>query len=90
MPRKATKTRKTAKKAAPAVVRQLRAEYGTITKAYHKAGKAAFGKPANSAAKREYNTIKQPTVPSATSSAAPRESNRHPASKVKSQLRRSS
>jgi hypothetical protein len=59
MPRKATKTRKTAKKAAPAVVRQLRAEYGTITKAYHKAGKAAFGKPANSAAKREYNTIKR-------------------------------
>ena len=59
MPRKATKSRKSTKKAAPAVVRQLRAEYGTIKRAYHKAGKAAFGKPANSAAKREYHQLKR-------------------------------
>lgn len=56
MPRKATKK---TKNAAPAVVRQLRAEYGTLKRAYHKAGKAAFGKPANSAAKREYAQVKR-------------------------------
>jgi hypothetical protein len=59
MPRKATQSRKSHKKAAPSVVRQLRAEYGTIKRAYHKAGKAAFGKPANSTAKREYHQLKR-------------------------------
>lgn len=59
MPRKATKSRKSTKKAAPAVVRQLRSEYGVVKKAYHKAGKAAFGKPSNSVAKREYATLKR-------------------------------
>jgi hypothetical protein len=57
MPRKASK--KAHKKAAPSVIRQLRAEYAPIKKAYHKAGKAAFGKPANSAAKREYHQLKR-------------------------------
>jgi hypothetical protein len=57
MPRKTAK--KSTRKAAPAVVRQLRAEYGTVKRAYHKAGKAAFGKPANSTAKREYGQIKR-------------------------------
>jgi len=59
MPRKTTKTRKTTKKAAPSIIRQLRAEYGTAQRAYRKAGKAAFGKPANSAAKREYHASKR-------------------------------
>jgi len=49
---------KSHRKAAPSVVRQLRSEYGTVKRAYHKAGKAAFGKPANSAAKREYHTLR--------------------------------
>ena len=59
MPRKATKSRKSSKKAAPSVIRQLRAEYEPLKKAYHKAGKAAFGKPANSKAKREYALLKR-------------------------------
>lgn len=58
MPRKSTK-KKHAKKAAKSVVRELRSEYGTLKRAYHKAGKAAFGKPANSAAKRQYHQIKR-------------------------------
>ena len=59
MPRKAVKSRKSAKKAAPSVIRQLRADYGSLKRAYHKAGKAAFGKPAKSAAKKEYNVVKR-------------------------------
>ena len=56
MPRKTTKS---TKKNAPAVVRQLRLEYGKIKKAYRTAGKKAFGKPANSVAKREYSELKR-------------------------------
>jgi hypothetical protein len=56
MPRKTVKSRK---KAAPSVIRQLRAEYGSLRRSYHNAGKAAFGKPANSAAKKEYNRVKR-------------------------------
>ena len=59
MPRKVVKSRKSSKKATPSVIRQLRADYGTLKRAYHKAGKAAFGKPANSAAKREYHQVKR-------------------------------
>jgi len=59
MPRKAAKSRKSHKKASPSVVRELRSEYGTLKRAYHKAGKAAFGKPANSKAKKEYAQVKR-------------------------------
>ena len=59
MPRKTIKSRKSSKKAAPSVIRQLRAEYAPIKKAYHAAGKKAFGKPANSTAQREYATLKR-------------------------------
>jgi uncharacterized protein YukE len=68
MTRKATKTKKksvkksakkSVRKASPSVIGQLRKEYGKVKRAYKGAGKAAFGKPANSAAKREYATIKR-------------------------------
>jgi len=52
------KTKKT-KKASPSTVRSLRSEYGIIKRAYHKAGKAAFGKPAHSTAKKEYAQLKR-------------------------------
>jgi preprotein translocase subunit Sec63 len=56
MPRKSTKSHR---KASPAIVRELRAEYVTLKRAYHKAGKAAFGKPANSKAKKEYAQVQR-------------------------------
>jgi hypothetical protein len=55
MPRKTSKARK----ASPSVIRQLRADYAPLKRAYHKLGKAAFGKPANSAVKKEYALVKR-------------------------------
>lgn len=41
-----------------AKVAALRREYNAANRAYHKAGKAAFGKPAGSAAKKTYRAAK--------------------------------
>ena len=57
MARKATKTR-AHKTASRTEVKETRHEYDVLKRAYHKAGKAAFGKPENSVAKREYKQIK--------------------------------
>ena len=53
MPRKSTK------RTSPAAVKAARSEYSTIKRAYHKAGKAAFGKPGSSAVKRDYAALKR-------------------------------
>ena len=44
--------------ATAAQVKSLRSDYSKAKSAYHKAGKAAFGKPANSTAKKEYKTAR--------------------------------
>jgi hypothetical protein len=41
------------------LVLAARREYGTLTRAYHKAGKKAMGKPERSAAKKEYRQIQR-------------------------------
>jgi hypothetical protein len=40
-------------------VKTLRREYTTLKRAYHKAGRAALGKPSGSKAKRDYQEIKR-------------------------------
>lgn len=37
----------------------LRREYNAANREYHRTGKKAFGKPANSAAKKEYRAAKR-------------------------------
>lgn len=41
------------------LVRNTRREYDTLTRAFHKAGRAAFGKPESSKAKRDYREIQK-------------------------------
>ena len=41
------------------LVRKIRREYETLKRAYHKAGRAAMGKPSGSRAKRDYREIKR-------------------------------
>jgi hypothetical protein len=40
-------------------VKTLRREYGTLKRAYHKAGRAAVGKPSGSKSQRDYREIKR-------------------------------
>ena len=42
-----------------AQIASTRREYGKLKRAYHKAGKKAFGKPEKSTVKREYRLIKR-------------------------------
>ena len=51
--------RKSKKRSRPAVVKAARSEYSKVKRAYHTAGKAAFGKPSNSAVKRDYHALKR-------------------------------
>jgi len=41
------------------LINAARREYGKVKRAYHAAGKKAFGKPANSKVKKEYRAIKR-------------------------------
>jgi hypothetical protein len=41
------------------IIAQARREYGTLTRAYHKAGKKAMGKPERSAVKKDYRQIQR-------------------------------
>jgi hypothetical protein len=49
--------RKTTRKSSSEIT-ATRAEYEKVKRVYHKAGKAAFGKPTNSTAKKEYKAVK--------------------------------
>ena len=51
-------TRKTSKKRNPAKIAEVRKEYQTAKRLYHKIGKQAFGKPSRSSVQRDYGTIK--------------------------------
>lgn len=42
-----------------AQIASLRREYNSATQVYHQAGKKALGKPANSAAQKEYRAAKR-------------------------------
>ena len=42
-----------------AQITSLRREYSSATREYHRAGKKALGKPANSAAQKEYRAAKR-------------------------------
>ena len=46
------------KRTSPAVIKAARNEYGAAKRAYHRAGKLAFGKPSNSKVKRDYHAIR--------------------------------
>ena len=50
--------RKSKKRTSPAAVKAARSEYSTVKRAYHKAGKLAFGKPSRSSVKRDYCALK--------------------------------
>jgi hypothetical protein len=47
------------KRTSPAAVKAARSEYSSVKRAYHKAGKAAFGKPSSSKVKRDYHALKR-------------------------------
>lgn len=42
-----------------ALISATRREYNRLTRAYHKAGKRAMGKPERSAVKKDYRTIQR-------------------------------
>ena len=46
------------KRTSPAVIKTARKEYEASKRAYHRAGKLAFGKPSSSKVKRDYKAIK--------------------------------